>query len=268
MPAPPPGRADRPEPNEERHQSSVQVISRVADILRALEDAPDGLSLAEIAGRVGMARSTVHRLTVGLAAEGFVVPASPTGGLRLGPLLARLGNANHRELHEELRPFLRQLGEAVEETVDVAVRDGAEVRFIDQLAGRSRLRAVSSIGASFPLHCCANGKALLAAMPRKEADRLLPRRLEALTPRTITSRARLWEELDRVAEAGVAYDREEHTEGISAVGAAVRDGGHPVAAITVVAPTQRFDAQIERFTAELRRTRQAIERSRCRRQER
>ena len=245
---------------DRRAKSSVQVISRVADILRELEGEPDGLSLAQISERLGMARSTVHRLTVGLAAEGFVMPASPNGRVRLGPMLARLGAASRREIQDELRPFLRNLAEQVEETVDVAMIDGTQIRFIDQVPGAHRLRAVSSIGAAFPLHCSANGKALLAAMPREQAQRLLPRRLEALTPNTITSRPRLWEELDRIAETGVAYDREEHTEGISAVGAAVRDATAAIAAVTIVAPTQRFERSIDVFTAGLLDTREAIER--------
>ena len=155
---------------------------------------------------------------------------------------------------------MRRLADDVEETVDVAVLDGPQVRFIDHLPGSHRLRAVSSIGAAFPLHCSANGKALLAALPREQAERLLPRRLEALTPKTITSRARLWEELDTVSASGVAFDREEHTEGISAVGTAVRDAATVIAAITVVAPTQRFDGNDKRFSARLLDARQEIER--------
>jgi DNA-binding IclR family transcriptional regulator len=243
-----------------RAQNSVQLIARVADILRALEGEPDGLSLAQISERVGMARSTVHRLTVGLANEGFVMPASPNGRVRLGPTLARLAAASRREIQDELRPFLRELAESVEETVDVAMLDGAQVRFIDQVPGAHRLRAVSSIGAAFPLHCSANGKALLAAMDRQQAERLLPRRLEALTPHTITSRARLRKELDHIAETGVAYDREEHTEGISAVGTVINDATTPVAAVTIVAPTQRFERNVDVFSSRLLDTRAAIER--------
>ena len=237
--------------NGARTQNSVQVISRVADILRALEGEPEGLSLAQIAGRVNLARSTVHRLTVGLADEGFVIPASPTGRVRLGPTLARLGVASRRELRDELSPFLRRLAAEVEETVDVAMLDGSEVRFIDQIPGVHRLQAVSSVGAAFPLHCSANGKALLAALPREQAEKLLPKKLEALTPNTTTSRAALWKELEVVAETGAAFDREEHTLGISAVGSAVRDAGSVVAAVTVVAPTQRFDANVAYFADHL-----------------
>ena len=234
-----------------RAQNSVQVISRVADILRALEGEPEGLSLAQIAARVGLARSTVHRLTVGLADEGFVIPASPNGRVRLGPTLARLGAASRRELREELKPFLRRLSADVEETVDAAMLDGTQVRFVDQIPGAHRLRAVSSVGAAFPLHCSANGKALLAALPREQAERLLPKTLETLTPNTITSRAALWRELEQVVKTGVAFDREEHTLGISAVGAAVRDASSVVAAITIVAPTQRFEGNEQYFADHL-----------------
>lgn len=244
-----------------RAQNSVQVIARVADILRALEGEPDGLSLAQIASRVGLARSTVHRLTVGLADEGFVIPASPTGRVRLGPTLARLGAASRRELREELKPFLRRLAADVEETVDVAMLDGNQVRFIDQIPGVHRLRAVSSVGAAFPLYCSANGKALLAALPHEQAERLLPKKLEGLTPKTITSRAKLWKELEEVAATGLAFDREEHTLGISAIGTAVRDAAAVVAAITIVAPTQRFDGNEQYFGAHLLRVASEISES-------
>ncbi len=241
-----------------REPSSVQVIARVADILRSLEGEPEGLSLAQIAARVGLARSTVHRLTVGLAAEGFVVPASPSGRLRLGPALARLGAASRRELREELEPFLRRLADEVEETVDLAVLDGSRARFIDQVPGAHRLRAVSSVGDAFPVHCSANGKALLAAMGWERAERLLPARLEALTPNTITSRARLRRELEEVGRTGLAHDREEHTLGICAVGLAVRDAGVAVAAITIVLPSTRFHGNEEHLGACLLRTGRAI----------
>ena len=245
-------------PGRSREASSVQMIGRIADILRVLEGEPDGLSLTQIAQRAGLARSTVHRLTVGLAAEGFVAPASPTGRMRLGPTLARLGAASRRELREEFEPFIRRLATEVEETVDLAMLDGRQVRFIDQIAGAHRLRAVSSVGEAFPLHCSANGKALLAALPREEADRLLPARLEAMTPSTLTSRAALRRELDQVARTGLAFDREEHTVGICAVGTAVRDGDTAVAAITIVVPTTRFLGNEQHLGESLLRTAREI----------
>jgi DNA-binding IclR family transcriptional regulator len=223
-----------------RADSGVQVIARVADVLRALEGEAQGLSLSQIAKRVGLARSTVHRLVVALEREGFVAAASPNGRVRLGPELARLGAASQPDLLRELRPLLRELSEELQETVDLAVLDGSEVRFIDQVLAPQRLRAVSGVGELFPLYCTANGKALLAALDHDTAEALLPARLTPLTPQTITSREQLWQELEDVRRRGYAVDREEHHVGISAVGATVSDTHGAVGAVTVVAPTPRF----------------------------
>ncbi len=234
--------------------TGVQVISRAAGVLRALQGHPHGLSLSEIATRVGLARSTVHRLVAALEQEGFVVPASPSGRVRLGPMLARLAAASRGDLRDELHPALQSLSAEVEETVDLAVLEGSAVRFLDQIPAPHRLRAVSAVGETFPAHCTANGKALLAALSREQAENLLPRRLSSYTPNTISSRPALWAELDAVREAGVAYDREEHTLGVCAVGATVDDAVGPIAAITVVAPAERFAASERRLTEALLRT--------------
>src|ERR1700757_5018266 len=67
----------------------VQVIARAASVLRALEGSPEGLSLAQIAREVGLARSTVQRIVAALATEDFVTEAQPGRGVRIGPGLAR-----------------------------------------------------------------------------------------------------------------------------------------------------------------------------------
>jgi DNA-binding IclR family transcriptional regulator len=155
-------------------------------------------------------------------------------------LLVRLAAAARRTLPQLLRPVPEQLHGTLGETVDLAVLDGASVRFVDQLAATHRLRAVSAVGASFPLYRTANGKALLAALPDERALALLPPRLPRLTPATITSRAVLRSELQEIRRRGVAFGRQEHTEGICAVGAAVRDSSGPVAAVSVPVPATRF----------------------------
>ncbi|HEV7774772.1 MAG TPA: IclR family transcriptional regulator [Conexibacter sp.] len=219
----------------------VQSIARAGSVLRALEAAPDGLPLVELAAVVDLPKSTVHRLVGALADEGLV-RAAAGGHVTLGPLLERLAAATRLTLPERVRPVLEQLRAELEETVDLAVLDGAELRFVDQLPAPHRLRAVSAVGEAFPLHCTANGKALLATLPRERALALLPVRLPRFTPATIASRGALTAELDAIAAAGgVAFDREEHTEGICAVGTVIRDAsGMAVAAISVPVPTPRF----------------------------
>jgi len=233
-------------------RSGVQVISRAARILRTLEANPDGLSLAQIAQRVDLARSTVHRIVQALAAEHLVIYASPNGGVRLGPGLANLAAAARRELRHELRPYLVHLSRRLDETVDLAVLEGDRVLFVDQAAVPRRLAAVSFVGATFPAHCTANGKVLLANLSDERIEQLLPRRLERLTQSTVTDRKVLLHELASVREQGVAFDREEHTVGICAVGAAVHDPAGTLAAVTIPMPSTRFYGAEEQLAATLK----------------
>jgi DNA-binding IclR family transcriptional regulator len=220
-------------------RNGMQLITRAADVLTALEHAPEGLGVTELALAVGLPKSTAHRVAGALEEEGFVA-TDPNGKLRLGRRLAQLGAAARGALREHLRPYLVRLAREVDETVDLSVLDGSEVRFIDQVPSTRRLRAVSAVGLSFPLYCTANGKAILAAMPPEQLAAVLPPNFTALTPATIRSRSALWPELDEIRVSGVAYDREEHSEGITAVGAVVHDAYGIAGAISVPVPTQRF----------------------------
>jgi DNA-binding IclR family transcriptional regulator len=242
-----------------RPATSVQVIQRASAILQALKGEPQGLSLSQIAERVGLARSTVHRIVSALETEGLLMSASPTGRFRLGPALASLGASAGRDLALDVHPFLVRLSEEANETVDLAVLEHEHVLFIDQVVADHRLRAASAVGAVFPAHCTANGKALLAALSDDQVRRLLPRRLARLTPATITERAALLDELAEIRELGVAYDREEHTVGICAVGAAVGDPDGRFAAVTIPMPAQRFYGNETRLAATLLHARDAID---------
>lgn len=234
-------------------RQGVQAIARAGAVLRALETSPQGLSLGELASAVELPKSTVHRLVAALAEEDLV--AQEAGGrTRLGNGLARLAAAGREALPGRLRPLLLELRRELDETVDLAVLDDAAVRFVDQVPAPRRLRAASAVGELFPLHCTANGKALLAALPEAEAAARLPQRLPRFTAHTITSRKRLLAELAAVRREGVAFDREEHTEGICAVGAAVFDPGGPVAAISVPVPLQRFGGREAALAAAVHET--------------
>jgi DNA-binding IclR family transcriptional regulator len=99
---------------------------------------------------------------------------------------------------------------------------------------------MSAVGESFPLYCCANGKALLASLSPERQAHALPSRLVPLTANTITNRAALRDELERSRAEGVAYDREEQTEGICAVGAVLSGVTDELVAVSVPVPAQRF----------------------------
>ena len=221
-------------------KTQVQVIARAAAILHALEDEADGLSLGQIAQRVNLARSTVQRIVAALAAEKFLIAASPNGRVRLGPTILRLAASARTDFVAIARPFLVQLSNELKETVDLAVVKKDHLVFIDQVIGSHRLRAVSAVGETFPLHCTANGKAYLAELETDAIARLIGASYEQRTPRTLTRLEDLLKDLKSVRKTGVAFDREEHTQGICAAGVATRDPLGNVIAISVPVPAQRF----------------------------
>lgn len=239
---------------EQTKISNVQVISRAAKILRALRVHPKGMSLSQIAKEVGMARSTVQRIVMTLEQERFVAAASINGGYRLGPEIAMLASAVHSDLREEIRPFLVKLSQQVNETVDLSVLDNGKVLFVDQIIAPHPLQATSQPGASFPLHCTANGKAILASIPIDDAAKLLPEHLQHYTVHTITSRDELLKELEVVRKKGVAFAREEHIEGICAVGASIKDVMGNLSAVSIPLPSTRFYGNEEKLAAALLET--------------
>ena len=219
---------------------SIQVIARAASVLRALEGEQTGLSLAQIAQRVDLARSTVQRIVDALRAEHFLIAATPTSGVRLGPALIRLAASASVEFDQITRPIMAELSQRLGETVDLSVLKGFSAVFTDQVQGAHRLRAVSAVGETFPLHCTANGKSLLSIMPEAQFEKFLRTPLTRMTPATITRAAELRTEIAAAAKAGIAFDDEEHTEGISAVGTAFHDPLGRGIALSVPVPTTRF----------------------------
>src|ERR1700691_2762764 len=129
---------------------SIQVIARAASVLRALEGEQAGLSLAQIAQRVGLARSTVQRIVDALRAEQFLIAATPSSGVRLGPALIRLGASAGVDFDQITRPIMAKLSQRLGETVDLSVLKGFSAVFTDQIPGAHRLRAVSGVGDTFP----------------------------------------------------------------------------------------------------------------------
>ena len=229
----------------------VQVIARAASVLRALEGRPEGLSLGQIAREVGLARSTVQRIVAALAAEDFVIEAQPGRGVRIGPGLARIAASIGSNLTDILHPHLVALRDEVGETVDLSILSGGSAVFIDQISGQRRLIALSGVGERFPLHCTANGKAILACFNKQDGASLIDRSLAEHPGHPLTDRARLVREIEAARRKNLAFDLGEHDVGISAVGAAVLDAfGRPVA-VSIPAPTHRFNARREALAQSL-----------------
>lgn len=236
----------------------VQVIARAASVLRALEGKPDGLSLGQIAREVGLARSTVQRIVAALATEDFVTEAQPGRGVRIGPGLARIAASLSSNFTDILHPHLVALRDEVGETVDLSIMSGGSAVFIDQIPGQQRLVALSGIGERFPLHCTANGKAILSCFGKDDAATLVDKSAAEHPEHPLTDRAALLKELEAVRRKHLAFDLAEHGIGISAVGVAVLDPfGKPVA-VSIPAPSHRFNDQRESLAKALLRFRDKL----------
>jgi DNA-binding IclR family transcriptional regulator len=224
-------------------RGGIQVIARAAAVLRSLEQEPNGLSLGDIAARVDLPRSTVQRIVAALVEEQLLMSATLKARVKLGPGLVQLAAAADVGTEKLVRPFMVELSRVADETVDLSMLKRDAAVFVEQIQGTQRLAAVSAVGKEFPLHCTANGKALLSLMAPERRERLLAGRLKRFTEATLTDRTALEEVLRAAEETGLAYDLEEHSVGICAVGTAFFDSIGREYSLSIPVPATRFEAK-------------------------
>ncbi|WP_241519407.1 IclR family transcriptional regulator [Mycobacterium paraense] len=222
----------------------IQVLRRAAAALDEIAAEPGRLRLVDLGERLGLAKSTTRRLLVGLVEVGLA-SVDAQGHFSLGERLLGLGRADGAQIATIFRPTIERVAHATDETVDLSVLRGQRMWFVDQIESSHRLRAVSAVGVRFPLESTANGKAALAALDPAHAEAALSR----FDPEVAES---LRAEIAEIRRSGIAFDRDEHTPGISAAAIARRALGDNVVAISVPAPTERFREKEGRVVDALR----------------
>jgi IclR family transcriptional regulator, KDG regulon repressor len=224
--------------------ATLQSVSNAARLLKAFLSREETLGVSELARRLGLGKSAVHRLLTTLAAEGLVA-RDPDGGYRLGLVVFELGEAvrAHMDLHGAAAPVLVELREQTGESSQVGVLDDDAVVYVDRLESSHSLRLMHDAGRRVPLHCTSSGKVLLAELGEEHLERILAGGLRAHTPHTIVEPGALRAELAAVRERGWADAVNERELGVASLAAPVRGpGGVVVAAISVGAPITRFRA--------------------------
>ena len=226
----------------------VESADRVLRVLEAFEPSEGDVTLGALAERLGLPKSSVHRVLATLVRRGFVERDASTRRYRLGIRLFELGSAAIRErgLHRAVHPALEELSSSTGETCHLAVLSGREAVYVYKLDGPSSIIMSSRVGARAPLHATSIGKVLAAWAGEEFLGELARQALPAFTPRTITTSKELMAELDAVRRRGYALDLEEFEEGLRCIAAPVRDmTGRVVAAIGISGPRWRFeDGQI------------------------
>jgi DNA-binding IclR family transcriptional regulator len=223
---------------EPARPTGSQAIDRAAGLLRQVVDASEAVTFSELAARSGLAKSTTSRILLALERNGLV-RREASGAFRPGDAFVRyaLRSNTESELVAMARPYLERLGESTRETINLGVAHHAMVEQIAQVDSRYVLGGTNWLGRTEPLHCTALGKVLVAF----GAVELPPGRLGRMTPKTITRRGALDEELAEVRRRGYAVADEELESGLVAVAAPVfSDGRSAIASISVSAPSSRL----------------------------
>jgi DNA-binding IclR family transcriptional regulator len=226
----------------------VQSVDRAIAVLEIL--ARDGhAGVSDIAEEMGIHKSTVSRLLGSLVSREMVHQNSDRGKYQLGFGILRLASAipGRQSLVQEARPVMESLAGQFKETVNLAVLRSNYAVNVDQAMGPSTLATYDWVGSLTPRHATSSGKVLLAALAADERDRSLKETgLPARTPRTITNRAKLENELISIARNGYGVTLEEFEIGINSLSVPVYNHqGTVIGAISISGPAFRFDPEKE-----------------------
>lgn len=250
--------SDAARPGERRLSSVASAIA----LLKAFSEDEVDIGVSTLARRLGIAKSTVHRLASTLVSEGMLEQNPENGKYRLGIALFGLGALVRRrmDVSTEAKPYLFDLRETTGETVHLAILDRFEIMYVYNLESMQAIRMRSDIGVRKPAYCTAEGLAILAFQPGAVIDDILARGLKPRTPKTNTDPDTFQRVLAGVRERGYAVEDEESEVGMRSLAAPIRNGAGEVAgAVGVAGPVQRLpDEALASFAPHVLRTADAI----------
>jgi len=226
-----------------RKPTRLSSVASAVALLKAFSEDEVELGISALAKRLGVAKSTAHRLAATLVAEGLLEQDRNSGKYRLGIALFRLGALvrQRMDVSSEAKPFLYALRETTNESVHLAILDGAEIMYVYNLESTQAIRMRSDIGVRKPAYCTAEGQAILAFQPAEVIDAVIAEGLPPRTPQTITEPGRLREAFADIRRRGCAIEDEESEIGMRAVAAPIRDdSGTVIAAVGVAGPATRL----------------------------
>ena len=227
-----------------------QALKNGLDVL-LLVASRRSLGVTEVAGELGIDKSTASRILTTLQDANLVEKQQDTLKYALGPAVVHLYEQYHRSLSvmAAARPVMELLAAEIRESVHLGVLANNQAVIVDQVLSDSRLVVNATVGGSEPLHCSSVGKCLLAFASDDSRERLLAElSLDARTDNTITDLTRLRSELDRIRRLGYATDDEELSPGIKCVAVPIRNsrGAYVYALGTSGAAGRMTEAKLSR----------------------
>jgi len=241
-----------------RERRGIQSLERAADILEVVARSRDGIGLADLSAETGLHTSTAFHLIRTLVSLGFLDQLAENKRYRIGSRVFGLaaGALDETMLLELATPLLERLSAETGEVAHLAIRSKHDIIVIARTEASGMLQLGGRTGATRPAHATAIGKALLAAMPPDELDRLLADLpLPRFTSRTLTDPEALKSNIDEVRQKGIAYDNCELDEDVRCAAVPVYDfAGRCVAAMGISGPVWRLSPKsMEKETQKLRR---------------
>lgn len=219
----------------DKHEYSVQSLDRALDILEALGSEQEGLGVTEIADRVDLHKSTVHRLLSTLLERGYV-EKNEKGSYHIGLKLIEVVSIyiNSLELQTEARPYVAQISTDLGLTAHLGVLEGDQVIYIERMDMYSGVKLYSQIGLRVHAYCSSLGKCLLSNFSKEELDRIMKDcSFNKFTPNTISSLEELHRDLKEVRLRGYGMDDQEFDMNNRCIGAPIYDyRGEIIAAIS------------------------------------
>lgn len=229
-------------PNDDT-QGRLSSVATAIRLLKAFSEDEVEIGISTLSKRLGIAKSTVHRLAVTLVSEGLLEQDPESGKYRLGLSLFRLGALVRRRMNisGEARPFLFQLRAKTDETVHLAILDGNEIMYVYDLESSQAIRMRSDLGGRKPAYCTAEGQAILAFSAAEVVEQVIAKGLGPRTPQTITTPEGLKRALEAVRQRGCAIEDEESELGMRCIAAPIRDDtGEVIAAVGLAGPVTRL----------------------------
>ncbi len=223
---------------------SRSVTARGFAVLETFTPAWPTLTLSDIARRAALPLTTAHRLVGELCVSG-ALERDGDGSYRIGLRLWEIASLAPRgaPLREAALPFLEDLYEVTHENVQLGVREGHEVVYIERIAGRRAVGVLTRVGGRFPLHASGIGVVLLAHAPDTVQRQVLDGPLQRFTDYTITDPERLRRMLSQIRRDGVAVSDRQVTDDAVSVAAPIVDGaGEVIAALSIVSKADGTEA--------------------------
>lgn len=225
-----------------KESGSIQVIERLAKLLDVIAAHEDPVSLKILSAETGLHPSTSFRILSSLIAQGLV-ERTGRGNYKLGVKLMQLASrvSASVDIRKIALPLMDKLRDQLGETVNLTVREGDEVVYIERSVARRMIKVEQVIGSRAPLHVTAVGKLMLGYLA--EADCRSYAKRSKLPPYTINTHTKitsLLQDCIAAAKRGYAFDNEEAELGVGCIGTLIRDAsGHVVAGLSVSAPIER-----------------------------